>query len=305
MHPFIRIFGILVPTYGLLTLAAVVIGTLVTLSRVKRYGIPREKAFYALLFAFIGMLVGAKLLYLIPRVGEMWANRGLLFSNPAQFAELFVSGGLVFYGGLIGALIMLFIYCRCFGLSVLGMMDAAAPAIPAAHAVGRIGCLLAGCCYGLPHDGPLAIVNHHAVGGAPDGVPLFPIQPLESLINLVIAGMLFIVEYSLVHRARAQRKRVVRGEEERRSERAPSRLPQGSTRDLAESATTKPGFLMGLYLMLYGIARFGLEFLRGDPARGVVFGMSTSQFIGILLLVTGGFLCFFRFPQKGKTGHHS
>lgn len=121
------------------------------------------------------------------------------------------------------------------------------PAIPLAHAIGRIGCFLAGCCYGRIVDTPISVCYHNPIGGAPVGVPVFPIQLVESACNILVFVILLIYT----------RKRL------------------------------KAGSVLFLYAILYGIERFCLEYFRADEIRGIFLGLSTSQWISIAMIIFG------------------
>jgi phosphatidylglycerol:prolipoprotein diacylglycerol transferase len=157
-----------------------------------------------------------------------------------------------FYGGFIGALIAaLAFFARHREIPRWRMADLCGPAIALGQAIGRIGCFMAGDDFGRPTHLPWAVIFRDPevaeIGGAPLGVPLHPVQLYESLACLIL--FLF-----LVHRARNKRFN---------------------------------GEIILAYTMLYAIARFFLEYLRGDADRGFVLGglLSTSQFIGILALL--------------------
>jgi phosphatidylglycerol:prolipoprotein diacylglycerol transferase len=155
-----------------------------------------------------------------------------------------------FYGGFIGALIAstLFFH-RHPGLPFWRAADVCGPAIALGQAIGRIGCLMAGDDYGRPTALPWAVrftdADAARIGGAPLGVPLHPVQLYESIICLV----LFVVLVQLSRRKRFD------------------------------------GEVILAYTLIYAIARFVLEFFRGDADRGFVFGglLSTSQFIAVIL----------------------
>ena len=123
-------------------------------------------------------------------------------------------------------------------------LDIVVPVIPLGHAIGRIGCLCAGCCYGRPTDSAIGVVYTQPVGGAPTGVPLLPVPLFESAANLVIFGILMLIS----HKSKSR------------------------------YLTTF------LYCILYGITRFVLEFFRYDSIRGVTGGLSTSQWISLGLI---------------------
>jgi len=167
-------------------------------------------------------------------------------SNPAELLTLARSGG-VFYGGLILAVIVAVWYIRRIGLPLWTTCDVFAPGIALGHVVGRFGCFFAGCCWGKPTDVPWAITftNPYAASnvGTPLNVPLHPTQLYEAGAEALILGLLLATE----NRGRRY-----------------------------------PGRTFWLYMLLYAISRFVIEFYRNDP-RGMVMMFSTSQFISLVL----------------------
>src|SRR5580765_8470428 len=157
-----------------------------------------------------------------------------------------------FYGGFIGALIASAIFfLRHPRVPPWRAADVCAPAIALGQAIGRVGCFMAGDDYGRPADVPWAVrftdPDAANIGGVPLNVPLHPVQLYESVVCLVLFGFLVWLE----------------------------RRPH------------RDGTIIGAYTLLYAVARFVLEFFRGDADRGFVFGglLSTSQFIGLVLFV--------------------
>jgi phosphatidylglycerol:prolipoprotein diacylglycerol transferase len=155
-----------------------------------------------------------------------------------------------FYGGFIGALVASAIFFRREPrLPFWRTADLCGPAIALGQAIGRIGCLMAGDDYGAPTQLPWAVTftdpDAATIGGAPLGVPLHPVQLYESIVCVV----LFVVLVRLARRKRFD------------------------------------GEVILAYTFLYAVARFILEFFRGDADRGFVFGglLSTSQFIALIL----------------------
>lgn len=167
-------------------------------------------------------------------------------SNPRELLTLARSGG-VFYGGLILAVTVALIYIRKVGLPFWTTTDVFAPGIALGHVVGRFGCLFAGCCYGKPTTLPWGITftNPFAAAnvGTPLGVPLHPTQIYEAGAELLILIVLLMTE----------------------------RKGRGFA-----------GRTFWLYMLLYAISRFIIEFYRGDE-RGTVGMFSTSQFISSVL----------------------
>ena len=166
--------------------------------------------------------------------------------NPHALVDLLRSGG-VFYGGLIVAVIVALWYIRRIGLPLWTTCDVFAPGIALGHVVGRFGCLFAGCCYGKPTTRPWGITFTDPFAaanvGTPLGVPLHPTQLYEAGAELLILAVLLLTE---------------------------------------RKGRPFPGRTFWLYMLLYAVSRFIIEFFRGDD-RGTVWMFSTSQFISILL----------------------
>jgi phosphatidylglycerol:prolipoprotein diacylglycerol transferase len=184
--------------------------------------------------------------------------------QPRELLSLVRAGG-VFYGGLIGAVAVGFFLVRRYKLNIWSTGDLMAPGIALGHVVGRFGCLLAGCCYGRPTDVSWAITFTNPIAnanvGTPLGVPLHPTQIYDAGAELLILAVLLLTE--------------------RRG---------------------KPfaGRTFWLYIGLYAISRFIIEYYRGDIQRGTVFGdMSTSQFVSLLLVPAALVMLWFlsRRPQ--------
>lgn len=192
MLPEVSVFGRTITMYGLMIALGLIIGISVAVVRSKKQGLLRVDALFASMFGAIGLFAGAKLLYILVMLPELVAHMKDLLSHPSLLRQLF-TGGYIFYGGLLGAIAGYYIYCRCFGLPFIRMLDLIAPSVPLTHAFGRLGCFFAGCCYGIRYSGPGHIVFHLS-DIAPKEVPLFPTQPLESCLNLLAAGVLLLYE---------------------------------------------------------------------------------------------------------------
>ncbi len=250
MLPTINIFGKTIAMYGLMICLGIFCGIMIALLRRKKYNISKDDTFFSSCYAGIGLIVGAKLLYIITIIPIIIRNWSLVISDIRILYDA-ISGGFVFYGGLLGAVIGYYIYCRTYKIDFINLIDLMAPSIPIIHGIGRIGCFFAGCCYGKHYDGPFHIVFENSTA-APNGIPLFPMQILEAILNIT-AGIILIVYARKIRR-------------------------QGRT--------------IGLYIIYYSIMRFLLEFLRGDVSRGIIFNISTSQLISILLLPIGLYIFF-------------
>ena len=253
MLPYIPILGYEIPMYPVLAFLG---AALLSVFCVLQCRFPRKTApavntqdiFFMLLYAFIGAIIGAKLLYLITSVPVYWVPQLSFADNIKYWVSLIAGGGLVFYGGLIGALLGALRYVLHFRTPVSAMLDLGFAGVPLFHAFGRIGCFLAGCCYGVEYHGAFAVTfPENNLGNAPAGVGLLPVQLMEAALNLVLWAIL-----TLVYRR-----------------------------------TSRRWLTSGLYLVSYGTIRFILEFFRGDLIRGSILSLSSSQFISIFAVAAG------------------
>ncbi len=180
--------------------------------------------------------------------------------NPFKIFDL-SEGGLVFYGGLLLAIGISILYMKRHKMPLWRLADLVSPSIALGLFFGRLGCFSAGCCYGRETSLPWAVVFKDPNSLAPLNVPLHPVQLYE-------AGMaLFLFSFLI----------------------------------LWESRKGFEGEIFWLLILLYSIGRFFIEFLRGDP-RGFFYEpfLSTSQAIGILLVIVSLFMLFYLKRKAGK-----
>lgn len=254
MLPYLTVFSLHIPMYGLLIMIGSALGVSFAAYRRRDAAIPRQDVFYAACYAGIGAFLGAKLLYLALTLPNLIAS-GVPLTSDVLY-ELFAYG-FVFYGGVIGGLGAVFAYSKKYGFSYLPLIETLIPSVPLIHAFGRLGCFCAGCCYGIPIAPPWG-VYFSAGSVAPQGVALLPIQLYEAGFNILL--FLCLTVYS--------------------------------------SKKRTAGRVIGLYLTGYAPARFALEFFRSDAARGFLWGVSTSQWISILMLTAGLFLLIRKAPEQ-------
>jgi len=192
MLPYLRIGPFEIASYGFMILIGIVCGALALRLHARRKQFPVDDLFFAYLYGIIGLAVGAKLLYLIqslPRFIADWDN--LVFDQ--EFFTSLLTTGFVFYGGLFGGIAGVFIYAKQYRFKFLHLFEMLVPALPIAHAFGRIGCFMAGCCYGIPYDGPFSTCNT-APSFGPVDVSMFPVQLLESALLFMLAAFLFLYD---------------------------------------------------------------------------------------------------------------
>ncbi|MCA6074848.1 prolipoprotein diacylglyceryl transferase [Fulvivirga sedimenti] len=175
----------------------------------------------------------------------------LFFENPPYYrenpADLFSGRGFVFYGSLLFCIPVMLWYFRKNKLPVLPMLDIMAIVTVIVHGFGRIGCFMAGCCYGKETHGWLGVIfSDPACFARPLDTPLHPTQ-LYSAFMIAAIGLTLVM---------VKRRKMF------------------------------PGQVFLLYLILYGIGRSVVEIFRGDESRGYVIEgiLSHSQFISLLVI---------------------
>ncbi len=256
MYPFLEFGNFKLPMYGLSIAIGVVLAFALAVHDCKRKKLCWE---YMLAMGAIGLfvgLIGAKLLYLF------------VSYSPSQIISLIktgrimalMSGGFVFYGGLITGVPAVILMAKIIGCKLSDYENVMIKVVPLAHAFGRIGCFFAGCCYGKPTDSFLGIAFENPLGRAPSGVPLFPVQLLEAGMNLLLVGFLWYMD---------------------------KKYPQKR-------------ILLPLYLIIYAIERFILEYFRYDAHRGIFLGVSTSQWISMGIFAVGVLLLIYRNKKTAK-----
>lgn len=168
-----QIGPLVVHGYGLMIAIGVLCAYLVGEYRTKKQGLDPDHLFNLTICALVGGILGAKILFYIVEIKSIIANPKILLD---------VLHGFVVYGGIVGGIISGYLYCKIKKLEFLRYFDLIMPSIALAQAFGRIGCLLAGCCYGRETDSAFHIVFHDS-DFAPNGVPLIPTQIMSSVFN--------------------------------------------------------------------------------------------------------------------------
>ena len=161
--------------YGLIIAIGVIAAYIVAEKRAAKVGLDPEALFGLTICAVVTGLAGAKLLFYILDIRQILENPRLLLD---------VSNGFVVYGGIITGVICVFLYCRIKKLPFLRYADIMLPSVALGQGFGRIGCFLAGCCYGEETSCPVHIVFTHS-DYAPNGVALIPTQLYSSALNFL------------------------------------------------------------------------------------------------------------------------
>jgi phosphatidylglycerol:prolipoprotein diacylglycerol transferase len=250
--------GIPLATYGVLLAIGFILALWMTARLAERDGLPKNRVYDLGLYILAASLVGSKLLMVITE----WNDYGGDWRRILSFD--FLRSGGVFYGGFIAAVIASVILMRRWNLPWRKTADAFAPGIAVGHAIGRLGCFSAGCCWGVPTTSWIGVrftEKASELTGVPIDSALVPTQLIESAANLLIFAFLLW----LTKRRKFE------------------------------------GQIIYSYLMIYSVARFIIEFWRDDP-RGTVFGLSTSQFISIVMFAFGFIMTLYHWRRMKSKG---
>jgi len=241
MHP--EILGV-IKSYGLLLALSFGLGLWLSIRRGRRYGIPGETIMDLVFAVLVASIVGVRLMYVVTHLGEF---------RPWYRAFFIWDGGLTLYGGIGLATLTVWWMCRRRGLAFLDVADTFSPGVALGIGLTRIGCFLAGCCFGNPTSCPYAVTFP---ADAPASrlfgmVPVHPTQLYGSAAGFAIFGALLLWE-------RWSRWR---------------------------------GATFGRFLVLYGLARFGEDLFRYyEPSQRTWFGWSNNQWISVGLVAAGAAL---------------
>jgi phosphatidylglycerol---prolipoprotein diacylglyceryl transferase len=230
------------PTYGVLVALGFLAGLWVAVRLARRIGTPSELITNLAVYCALAGLIGAKILMIIFDWGDP--------QKPPIFSLATLQAAGVWQGGLLLAIIVAILYIRHNKLPLLDTFDAFAPGVAIGHAIGRIGCFAAGCCWGNRCDLPWAVTFHNPeaadLTGVPLGVPLHPSQIYEMLSECALFAFLYW-RFGKPHSA---------------------------------------GKIMGMYLVLSSALRFLIEFTRFHE-QGLHWGLSLTQWIAIALAIGG------------------
>ena len=232
-------------TYGILVALGFLAGLWVATRLAKQANLNTEAVFNLGFYSALAAMVGAKIMMILVDLPYYAEHPGEILSLGT------LQAGGVFYGGLLAALAVAVWYMRKTQLPALLTADVFAPGIALGHAIGRLGCFAAGCCWGVECRLPWAVRFSDPSSQLPRGllgVPLHPTQLYESFAEFLIFGILYW-RIGKPHSA---------------------------------------GTIISLYLMLYSTARFVIEFFRFHE-QGNLWGgpLDTSQWLSILLFLAG------------------
>lgn len=229
MLPYIHL---IIPSYGLLAFMGSMVCMFFLFFQLDNFQINFSSYLKLIVASALGCYLGSKMLYCIVMIPHYSGNITLW-----GVMAFYLQSGYVFYGGLLGALFAIYLVKKHdFYLKDKDVYQFMAPIFPLFHAFGRIGCFMAGCCYGVKLSSPIIVMEM---------IQLYrvPTQLIESLFEFVLFFVLLFLY------------------------------------------KTRKNYLLTLYLSSYAVFRFFLEFFRDDIDRGYLGGLSTSQWISIIIIL--------------------
>jgi phosphatidylglycerol:prolipoprotein diacylglycerol transferase len=264
MHPIlIKLGPVTIHTYGFLLAVGVLLSILLCIKLGKKEGISSQVVADFIFYTIIIGLVGAKLFLFVTEIKHY-------LTYPREIPSLITSAG-TFYGGLIFGAIFVVWYVRKHKLDIRIIGDILTPAVALAHFFGRMGCFMAGCCWGRSAEGCAVAVqftSNETTTGVPPHVPLYPTQLAESILNLLNFIFLFF---------------------------------------LFKRKSFK-GQVLAVYVINYSIIRFFVEYFRGDLDRGYLMGSVNQPFSSIsipqlisLIGICLGIILYVVFRKKNQT----
>lgn len=252
MHPILFSLGpVTLYTYGLAMALAFLAAIGIIFKEAKRENIDTTKLSDLGFTLIISGIIGARILFVIVNLPEY-------LSKPMKIIMVW-EGGLIFYGGILGALLAGIIFIKRHSLPFWQVVDILAPALILAQAIGRIGCFMAGCCYGHATSLPWGVKFTNPNTLAPMGIFIHPTQLYHFFANITI---FFLLYYFL------RKKRTFTGQ------------------------------IFCLYLCLYPIGRFLIEFFRGDSRTFLIGPINLTQVISIVIFLGGIYLYLWRKSDK-------
>ena len=237
MHPIlINIGSFNLYTYGLFMALGFLTAMRVSKMIAQPHDISADTITDIFFVILVSALVGARLLYVVINFKAYQHNLIGVFQ--------IWNGGLVFFGGFLAAVFACVIYFKKKSLDIWKTADVLSPGIAIGHAIGRVGCLFAGCCYGKVCDLPIAIKFTNSESLAPLNVYLHPTQIYSMISNLILFFiLLWLQRHKKFH-----------------------------------------GMVFLIYIMLYSLFRSIIEFFRGDFRGDFIFDfISMSQGIGFMV----------------------
>lgn len=244
MHPILFDLGfVTIYSYGFFIMLGALAAYYYALKQAPSIGLTTDGASEMTLLIIVSAYVGGKVF--------LWfSDWDYYMSHPAKMIA-FSGSGFVFYGSFIVCILSLLVFFRFKKVKPAPAFDVLAVCTALVHGAGKLGCFMAGCCYGKTCQPAIGVIYSNPTSQAhPLHTPLYPVQLIDAVI--IFAACIFLIQYR-------KRKKFA-------------------------------GELMLWYVFIYSTARFFTEFLRGDDDRGFIGPLSQSQWVSLVLLVVAGAL---------------
>ncbi len=249
MHP--EILG-LIKSYGLMLAISFALGMALSVRRGKPYALEAETILDLVFGVLVSSIVGVRLFYVLTHLGTF---------QPWYRAFFIWDGGLTLYGGILLAMATVWYMTKRRGIPFLVIADIFSPGVVLGIGITRIGCFMAGCCFGKPTGAACGV---HFPLGAPATklfgmVPVYPTQLFGSGGGFLVFGLLLLIERYYYRR--------------------------GST--------------FAFFLILYGLSRFTIDFFRYYTPDQMIAGWTNNQWISIGMILSGLALLVWSWRRKG------
>ena len=250
MHPeLFRIGPLVINSYGLMLALAFIVGLFLAIKKAEKKGIDSNIIVNLAFIVMISAIIGSRLFYVLFHLEE-FKGRWVYTFLPIQPDGSIGLGGLIFLGGFLGALLSGGIYLYKKKISFLKVVDSVAPSLAIGLFFGRIGCFLNGCCFGKACDLPWAVTfpPHSPAGYQMGNIAIHPTQLYSSAYGLLIFIILMLLDKKVHY----------------------------------------DGFLFGVFLVLYGVSRFTVDFYRFyETQMFLIDGIEFNQLVSLLLVIGG------------------
>lgn len=237
-----KIGPISIKGYGTMIAIGILSGLVMLYYRTrKRETYNADDIFDMAIIAVLAGIIGGKLLYILTIIKTVIKTPSSIINDAGN--------GFVIYGAIILGALAVFVYCKRKKWNALSILDLCIPSVALGQGFGRIGCFLAGCCYGKETTLPIGITFTNSPF-APSGEKLYPTELMSSGFDFLLTLVLLL--YAKRH-----------------------------------EQDKKNGGVFGIYLIAYSVGRFFIEFIRGDIERGFIGMFSTSQLISVFTFIIG------------------
>jgi len=265
MHPeLFKIGPLTVNSYGVMLALAFIVGIFLAIKKAEKKGIDSNTIVNLAFIVMVSAIVGSRLFYVLFHLNE-FKGRWIYTFLPVQPDGTIGLGGLIFLGGFVGALLSGAIYIHIKKMSFWKVVDSVAPSLALGLFFGRIGCFLNGCCYGKTCDLPWGVIfpTNSPAGYEMGHVAIHPTQLYSSAYGLIIFIILMMLD----------------------------------------KKEHLDGFLFSIFLILYGVSRFTVDFFRFyESQMFLIDGIGFNQILSLLLVVAGIAVLIVKGRDKASKG---